>query len=209
MCFFVVHSLLTLSICSFIRCYSDEHYLPTLLYIRGEGNQTYPVRGPSHVNWRRGGPHPLEYEAEDVSNKLFMYKLRMTVDCIRGERSQETFIRETDEIHFMDAFRAPEGLRTTLEKRCEAKAASGDTDSLDHRERCSLAGRKFKADTAQAILDLMSKDCEIPFSTSPLLNGKLNIIDDRVCESWPEWQARNDRVPDVPAKVPTIVDTFI
>ncbi|XP_042394853.1 glycosyltransferase BC10-like [Zingiber officinale] len=50
------------------RCYSDEHYLPTLVGVR------YPARTHNRsvtwVDWSRGGAHPAMYSEEHVTAEL-------------------------------------------------------------------------------------------------------------------------------------------
>ncbi|KAG6537023.1 hypothetical protein ZIOFF_002101 [Zingiber officinale] len=50
------------------RCYSDEHYLPTLVGVR------YPARTHNRsvtwVDWSRGGAHPAMYSGEHVTAEL-------------------------------------------------------------------------------------------------------------------------------------------
>ena len=232
-------------------CYSDEHYIPTLLFLTGEGERTYPVRGPSHVDWSQGGPHPTEYSAQNVTSKLFRNKLRVTIDCVSGELSQATFINDVEEARFVGVAEKGGRLGKELEEKCEylstladfrqaraqeraeqrgqllvtakaekeasntelAKEGEGSSklttpsmnvtskltwldhaeaaDKDDSRYACPLAARKFKRDTAAAVLDLVEKDCRLGPSKTGKLTGKLGIVDERVCNSWKDWQRKD------------------
>ncbi|KAE9588229.1 hypothetical protein Lal_00002754 [Lupinus albus] len=59
-------------------CYSDEHYLPTLVSIKfwkRNSNRTL-----TWVDWSRGGPHPSRYIRTDVTIDFLMY-LRNGTTC--------------------------------------------------------------------------------------------------------------------------------
>ncbi|KAK1386961.1 Melanoma inhibitory activity protein [Heracleum sosnowskyi] len=59
-------------------CYSDEHYLPTLVstkYWRRNSNRTL-----TWVNWSRGGPHPSRYSDTDATEE-FLQKMRTEKQC--------------------------------------------------------------------------------------------------------------------------------
>ena len=229
-------------------CYSDEHYIPTLLWVAGEGDRTYPVRGPTHVDWSIGGPHPVEYTAQNVTARLVRNKLRVTIDCIQGEQSQTELINTVEETRFVDVIdnwgwlskglddkcraltELEDARRIRAEDRAEAKAlflktssessessesskpsessespnATGartsplfvlqqaeNDDRPDARFACPLAARKFKKETAKAVLKLLESDCRVRRGTPEANTGKLGIIDDRVCNAWGDWKSKN------------------
>ncbi|XP_057736241.1 glycosyltransferase BC10-like [Arachis stenosperma] len=61
------------------QCYSDEHYLPTMVSIkfwRKNSNRTL-----TKVDWSRGGPHPSRYIRFDVTID-FLEKLRYGTTCM-------------------------------------------------------------------------------------------------------------------------------
>ena len=49
-------------------CYSDEHYIPTLLSVMGRENETSCQRTITNVDWRTGGAHPRAYTQRDISS---------------------------------------------------------------------------------------------------------------------------------------------
>ena len=62
-------------------------------------------------------------------------------------------------------------------------------DRPDARFACPLAARKFKKDTAEAVLKMLESDCRVRRGTPEATTGKLGIIDDRVCNAWGEWKS--------------------
>ncbi|KAG7667284.1 hypothetical protein KSW81_001016 [Nannochloris sp. 'desiccata'] len=63
-------------------CYSDEHYLPTLLHMKGLQEETVPSPlGITAADWSKKSPHPHEYAAEEVVPELFTTRLRNNSDC--------------------------------------------------------------------------------------------------------------------------------
>ena len=43
-------------------CFSDEHYIPTLLAIRGWDSETDCFGYNVHTDWTEGGPHPVSFD---------------------------------------------------------------------------------------------------------------------------------------------------
>ena len=156
-------------------CYSDEHYLPTLLHFMDpEARETYPQRGITDVDWSKGGPHPMEYSASSISPKLFFGKLRVNYQCIRGLESQKRWSQAIDDM-FVNLLDLKNGTKDETQM-CEASPKP----ITDKYWSCPLAARKFKTDTREAILDLF-KGC----------NNGLGIIDNRfVCPAFEEFRAK-------------------
>ncbi|CAH9132078.1 unnamed protein product [Cuscuta epithymum] len=67
------------------NCYSDEHYLPTLMNIKfGRRNAN---RTLTWVDWSKGGPHPSRFNRNDVTEE-FLNKLRSGSKCLyNGEET--------------------------------------------------------------------------------------------------------------------------
>ena len=61
-------------------CYSDEHYIPTLLAYHGLANRTDCLGYTTHVSWSWDGPHPVSYSPENVTAELFR-GMRMPAHC--------------------------------------------------------------------------------------------------------------------------------
>lgn len=201
-------------------CYSDEHYIPTLLWVSGEGNRTYPVRGPSHVDWSTGGEHPIEYSAEDVSMELFRSKLRITQNCTRDLQSQMSFINEVEEMRFADVPRNWGQLAKLMDDKCKALATLEDERKSRHEEHVESQQqqklnwwalyklRKSDADDqvdARFACPLAARKFK-KGTTDAILKlleedcratGRLGIVDDRVCQQWPVWWKRQSKMSRV------------
>ncbi|KAK7380057.1 hypothetical protein VNO78_32412 [Psophocarpus tetragonolobus] len=66
------------------NCYSDEHYLPTMVsieYWKRNSNRTL-----TWVDWSKGGPHPSRYYRTDVTVQ-FLNKLRYGTSCVYNGRT--------------------------------------------------------------------------------------------------------------------------
>ncbi|KAL5553129.1 hypothetical protein UlMin_040530 [Ulmus minor] len=67
-------------------CYSDEHYLPTLVSIEfWEGNSN---RTLTWVDWSKGGPHPTRFWRTDVTIDL-LKSLRNNTGCVYNDNSTD------------------------------------------------------------------------------------------------------------------------
>ncbi|KAK9813067.1 hypothetical protein WJX72_008331 [[Myrmecia] bisecta] len=53
-------------------CYSDEHYIPSLLAYNGETDAADCAGKMVHVDWSMGGPHPMTYAPDDITADRFM-----------------------------------------------------------------------------------------------------------------------------------------
>ncbi|XP_010929377.1 glycosyltransferase BC10 isoform X1 [Elaeis guineensis] len=70
-------------------CYSDEHYLPTLLHIFDPtGIANWSV---THVDWSEGKWHPKSYKAQDVTFELLknITSIDMSVHIASNKRKEE------------------------------------------------------------------------------------------------------------------------
>ena len=148
--------------CDFRVCYSDEHYIPTLLAMHGLENETDCAGELTDRDWSRVEPtsaHPWEYRANDISEVLFE-NLRHP-ELIGCDRSM--LIKSGLSGHF-----------TTVE-RLVAKASRGDASGLSGGgpvdicqlardiafnripsyvaldSRCPLLARKFSEETADLV----------------------------------------------------------
>jgi hypothetical protein len=64
------------------ECYSDEHYLPTLLHMKGLQEETVPSPlGITAADWSEKNPHPHEFTSDEVVPELFTTRLRNNSDC--------------------------------------------------------------------------------------------------------------------------------
>lgn len=60
-------------------CYSDEHYIPTLIHIHS-GNLN-SNRSVTWVDWSRAGPHPGKFGWGDITDE-FLNKIRYGGECM-------------------------------------------------------------------------------------------------------------------------------
>ena len=63
-------------------CFSDEHYIPTLLAIRGWDSETDCLGYNVHTDWTEGGPHP-------VSCRFFVPVFFSLLEGQKRERKRE------------------------------------------------------------------------------------------------------------------------
>ena len=52
------------------NCYSDEHYMPTLLAVKGLAEETDCLGMVTNVHFNRTGAHPQAYLPPDVNTEL-------------------------------------------------------------------------------------------------------------------------------------------
>ena len=144
-------------------CYSDEHYIPTLLNMVANITTLYPTRGPSHVDFSQGGAHPYEYTATNVTARLFYARLRVSHSCVRGLEPQKKWIAATNAT-FVDMFdKTPPSCTISKDDADLLESLRGNLWS------CPLLARKFKIDTQAAVIKLFEEYDET-----------LAIIDERV-----------------------------
>ncbi|KMZ64601.1 Core-2/I-branching beta-1,6-N-acetylglucosaminyltransferase familyprotein [Zostera marina] len=60
------------------RCYNDEHYFPTMLYI--EKPNLLANRSITYVDWSRRGSHPATFEGNDITD-VFLKKIIDEQSC--------------------------------------------------------------------------------------------------------------------------------
>jgi len=60
-------------------CYSDEHYIQTLLYAV-QDDASLANRSVTWIDWSRGGPHPMSFRAWEVGKGVFN-KVRAQPHC--------------------------------------------------------------------------------------------------------------------------------
>ena len=73
-------------------CYSDEHYLPTLLNILAPSLSVVGNRTVTWTDWSKGGAHPAEFHAADVSIRL-IERMRGRPSCeLLGNRNAPCYL---------------------------------------------------------------------------------------------------------------------
>lgn len=71
-------------------CYSDEHYIPTLLNI--EFPQENSDRTLTYVDWSKGGPHPYKFGKWEVTVPLLKHMQNGTECMYNGEPTRVCFL---------------------------------------------------------------------------------------------------------------------
>lgn len=64
------------------QCYSDEHYLPTLVNVLGWDRNAN--RSLTWVDWSKGGPHPTRFSRSDIHVEL-LQRLRNQTECTKSK----------------------------------------------------------------------------------------------------------------------------
>ena len=144
------------------ECFSDEHYLPTLLHKKGLQEETVPSPlGITVADWSEGNPHPHEYIADEVTSDTFTTRLRNNSDC-PSVGWQHLAVQEGARKNFISIENVLGAQRNAL---CSASAASsGDSSGTNGiagpslPSGCSLLARKFPLASVDAVFSLFS-DC--------------------------------------------------
>ncbi|KAK9835257.1 hypothetical protein WJX84_005095, partial [Apatococcus fuscideae] len=134
-------------------CYPDEHQLPSMLSFVGEEGNTDCAGHLMHVDWSRGGPHPMSYAVEDI-NADRIRDLRIRGNC-----------------HAQSALQLVKHMFVTTDSI--TKGACEDESSWSDRllvPDCPLFARKFPNETAPILRDLLT-DCR----------SKLDIVQSEKC----------------------------
>ena len=129
-------------------CYSDEHYIPTLLASAGRDNETDCLGYYVNVDWTKGGAHPRTYVVADVAPALFGSLREAWGDC---DPAAATALGRA-------LFGSPKAI---LGPRGDADGCSAApaawSGHLLPRE-CPLFARKFPSETAPAVAAALT-DC--------------------------------------------------
>ena len=178
-------------------CYSDEHYIPTLLYKQGLEEETVPSPlGITSADWSAGGSHPREYQPSEINADLFFDKLRKNEDCPLS-REDHGFIQESARLTFAPIMKLfgpnpqawcversrnrPDALDVPLRVSItDAKDRAREQDSSLHASEeserklpamCYLFARKFGASTVKTVEKLFL-NC----------SSGLDLVGDTLCD---------------------------
>ncbi|CAL8469170.1 g8711 [Coccomyxa elongata] len=124
------------------ECYSDEHYMPVLLAYMGKQDETDCRGSIMNVDWEEGGPHPITYLPDNVTEATFR-QLRKPDDCDSAAAlrlTQEMFVRAG----------APASAALCSEESPWSNRLLAPS--------CPLFARKFSNHTGDAVLRLLT-DC--------------------------------------------------
>lgn len=165
----------------FRECYSDEHYLPTLLYMKGLQEETVPSPlGITAADWSKRSPHPHEYISEEVTPLLFTTRLRNNSDC-PSVAAQHAAVQDAARRNFVAIDHAFGQQRAALcSKRRKddiiAAASGPGLNSPSLPSGCSFLARKFPPASAEAVLGVF-RNC----------SSGLMLIGDAECQSN-QWE---------------------
>mmetsp|Transcript_11126 Transcript_11126/g.22233 ORF Transcript_11126/g.22233 Transcript_11126/m.22233 type:complete len:508 (-) Transcript_11126:140-1663(-) len=142
--------------CDFRVCYSDEHYIPTLLAIQGLDNET-DCRGElTDRDWSRvkvTDPHPYEYKPADISTDLFM-KLRHA-EIESCERS--SMIQMTVGEQFRNISKVVGSKKSKTVALCGSLNQNPTPSYVPLGSVCPLLARKFSNSTHDLVESVLSK----------------------------------------------------
>jgi hypothetical protein len=151
-------------------CYSDEHYIATLLKMKGRVDETYnSPNGIVAVDWSKGGEHPKEYYADNLSEFLIYGNLRLMGSCPAPIFTQKYTIATAHKTFV----KISNITRMSREGCHRIQASKGSVNNLFSplKFTCPLTARKFKEGTEQRVLRLFLQ-----------CTSSLRLLDDRVCE---------------------------
>jgi hypothetical protein len=152
--------------CDFRVCYSDEHYIPTLLAMHGLDNETDCVGELTHKDWSRvksTDPHPYEYRPTEISPELFStLRNSKTIGCERSAMIQSGLSKLFITI---EAFYGNSGIRhdTNTDRAVqEANVCERVREATYARlpsfvplaPQCPLLARKFSDETQDAVVSI-------------------------------------------------------
>ncbi|KAK9819181.1 hypothetical protein WJX81_003273 [Elliptochloris bilobata] len=129
-------------------CYSDEHYIPSLLSYLQLGHETDCMGNLVSVNWMHGGAHPRAYESEEISMELFEMLRRPDSHC-----EPQALLAATERMYV--AWHSLEQPLDSLHQPAFCASApffpQFNASSLGGYA-CPLFARKFLSDSAAAVL---------------------------------------------------------
>jgi Core-2/I-Branching enzyme len=138
-------------------CFSDEHYIPTLLALKGWDNQTDCLGYTVAVDWSQGGAHPKTYGAADITADTLASIRDSWGQCaaVAANAAAAALVVPPSSVTPAACATVAHAAGVTAANPMAAVWAS----RLTPRE-CSLFARKFPADTA-APLTAVLRDCRV------------------------------------------------
>lgn len=125
-------------------CFSDEHWIPTLLAVHGRQEECQCRNGSrgswgiSFTDWRQHLPHPRTFKPEQVKRIVWEHILRKNGDDCSGIGAV--------------GFDGTRMFSRTLSDRACTSMPEYDATIL---EGCNLTGRKFPSSTVSAVLGIV------------------------------------------------------
>eukprot|EP00884_Botryococcus_braunii_P016679 jgi/Botrbrau1/3695/Bobra.0008s0022.1 len=119
-------------------CYSDEHYIPSLLAYHGLESETDCWGGVMYADWQTGSAHPVEYEPQHVNSNLVKVA------------------RNIDHCHSNAAIRLSEAMFVPADQITHRKCTEDSpwSDRLILYD-CPLFARKFPRSSVRAVQELL------------------------------------------------------
>ena len=154
--------------CDFRVCYSDEHYISTLLAFHGLDNET-DCRGElTDRDWsrvRKTDPHPYQYKRKDITQDLFNTLRHPEIHgCERSDFIQETVSKQFLSLPSDLAHVEPE--MSDKKSVCDWTQSNGIVSFSPLASYCPLLARKFSNETA----DMIERLAPVIFGQSPDLD---------------------------------------
>jgi hypothetical protein len=142
--------------CDFRVCYSDEHYVPTLLAIHGLDNETDCHGELIDRDWSRvkpTDPHPYTYRSKDINKELFA-RLRHPEmpGCDRANLIQST----TKELFTTTQVVSKVWVKSKEHGLCSFMRKIRTPSFVPLASACPLLARKFSSDASSNVLKLSS-----------------------------------------------------
>ena len=142
--------------CDHRVCYSDEHYLPTLLASHGKSDETDCSGELTHRDWSRvkeTDPHPWEYTAEETTAELVRsLRHEERPGCGHAETLGPWSLHQFLDTSQLSRENKAEELKLSgfLGQCTRASVAGGRWRPLG--PKCPLFARKFKNNTVKSVL---------------------------------------------------------
>lgn len=145
-----------------VECYPDEHYLPTLLSVRGRENETYcGGYGLAATDWRYGGPHPRAWRSREI--KPWLLETLRSLGVSSAMKQCNNGSTQVEDAQRMFVPMQPLLEATQAEEACElVQESSRDVVTTFRRPLpgdCPLTARKFPKFTTVAVHSLMKRTC--------------------------------------------------
>lgn len=137
--------------CDFRVCYSDEHYISTLLAVHGQDNMTDCHGELTDRDWSRvrsTDAHPYQYKRKDITKDLFNNLRHPEISgCERSDFIQETVLEEFLSLSVLIS----DAENKITQSVCSSTPSKSATFFSPLGSSCPLLARKFSNETADLI----------------------------------------------------------
>lgn len=134
------------------KCFSDEHYVPTLLSIHGLEDETVSYYTAStFVDWSHGGAHPKSFKSHEISPSLFHQQLRSNQNCpLSTQEQQDVQMAYIAKYTNLESFKTEQDL-------CDEENDKGNGTQGIYPPGCSFLARKFEANTTRIMFHTLTR----------------------------------------------------